>query len=407
MTKIVDIAEFRKLVAAGAGATIAPTSVVRLALTGEPTVLAETRTVTFVFSDESVDLYGDTIAARGWDWSAFENNPVALFGHDSSKPEYVVGKAKNLRVQGARLVGDIEFMEASVNPTAETVYQMVKGGFLNAVSVGFTPLEWAATKDKSRPGGIDFKRQSLMEISIVPLPANQNALALARAAGIDIARLGMAESSVEETEILPSDKGRRRSALLVRRILGRKTKGLYDLGCMASLLSELGMLTNWSEWEAEMEGDGSNVPNMLVDILFDLADAFMAMAQEEVSEFLSTYTEEPDLIGMAAADVDYVKEGKSIAARCFRAGRVKMRDLGVVKAGKVISADTEKKVRDAHGHMTQACDILLGLVDAPAEAEEKEIVPDAVATSDPDKELRVRRAQAMKLRHEIDNSAAA
>ncbi len=46
-------------------------------------------------------------------------------------------------------------------------------------------------------------------------------------------------------------------------------------------------------------------------------------------------------------DVDYVKEGKSVAARCFRAGRVKMRDIGVVKAGKVISSETEKKVRDA------------------------------------------------------------
>src|SRR4051812_28010739 len=126
MTKHLDMAEFRKLAAAG---TAIPSSVVRLALTGEPTVLAEARTITFVFSDESVDLYGDTIAARGWDWSAFENNPVALFGHDSSKPEYVVGRAKNLRVQGNRLVGDIEFMEASVNPTADTVYQMVKGGF--------------------------------------------------------------------------------------------------------------------------------------------------------------------------------------------------------------------------------------------------------------------------------------
>lgn len=400
MNKIVDIAEFRKLAAAGSAI---PSSVIRLALTGEPTVLAESRTVTFVFSDESVDLYGDTIAARGWDWSAFENNPVALFGHDSSKPEYVVGKAKNLRVQGNRLVGDIEFMEASVNPTAETVYQMVKGGFLNAVSVGFMPLEWVATKDKSRPGGIDFKRQSLMEISIVPLPANQNALAQARAAGIDVDRLPLMQGTTEKTVETPSDPVRRRSALLVRRILGRKTKGLYDLGCLASLLSELGMLTNWSEWEAEMEGDGSNVPNMLVDILFDLADAFMAMAQEEVSEFLSTYTEEPDLIGMNSADVVYVGEGKSIAARCFRAGRVKMRDLGVVKAGKVISSETEKKVRDAHGHMTQACDILMGMVE-PA-PEEKTIVPEVVV--DPDKELRVRRAQAMKLRLEIDNSAAA
>lgn len=363
MTKHIDMAEFRKLAKAG---TAIPTSVVRFALTGEPEVLAETRTVTFVFSDESVDCYGDTISARGWDWSAFENNPVALFGHDPSKPEYVVGKAKNLRVQGTRLIGDIEFMEGSVNPTADTVYQMVKGGFLNAVSVGFMPLEWVATKDKSRPGGIDFKRQSLMEISIVPLPANQNALALARAAGIDVGRLGLTEGVNEETVAVP-DVAKRRSALLVRKLLGRKTKGLYDLGFFASLMSDFGYLTSWSEWEAEMEGDGSNVPAMLVSILFDMADAFMAMSQEEVSEFLAGFSAEPDMDGYDAGDAAYITDGATVAARCFRAGRVKARLLNegkIEKAGRALSGENQKKLRDAHAAISAACDVVKGVADS-------------------------------------------
>ncbi|MEZ0060898.1 HK97 family phage prohead protease [Bradyrhizobium elkanii] len=397
-----NLKEFRAAI--GRKDTIAPgAALLRFTAAEAPSVDGEARVATFVFSDNSVDRYGDTIDARGWVLDKFVANPVALFGHDSNSVENVIGKARNVRVDGQRLVGEIEFMEASVNPNAEAVYQMVKGGYLNAVSVGFAPIDWAPTKDKSRPGGVDFKKQELLEISIVPIPANPAALVQARAAGIDVDRLGLIASASEEP---PADLAKRRSALLVRKVLGRRTKGLYDLGCLAGLLSELGMLTDWSAWEAEMEGDGSNVPDMLVSILFDLADAFMAMAQEEVSEFLSTYTEEPDLIGMAEADVNYVKQGKSVAARCFRAGRIKMRDIGVVKAGKVISADTEKKVRDAHGHMTQACDILMGLVEPSADVEEKEIVPEAVA-SDPDKELRVRRAQAMKLRLEIDNSAAA
>ncbi len=352
---VIDIAEFRKLALNGSAI---PSSVIRLAQTGEPSVLTESRTVTFVFSDESVDLYGDTIAARGWDWKAFENNPVALFGHDPSKPEYVVGRAKNLRIEGNRLVGDIEFMEASINPTAEIVYQMVKGGFLNAVSVGFMPLEWVASKDKSRPGGIDFKRQSLMEISIVPLPANQNSLVQARAAGIDVDRLGLTEPSAEVPMV---DNAKRRSALLARKVLGRKTKGLYDLGFFASLMSDFGMLTSWSEWEEEMEGDGSNVPAMLISILFDMADAFMAMTQEEVSEFLEAFQEEPDTAGFEEVDMAYVAEGKSVAARCFRAGRVKARLLAegkIEKAGRVLSAENQKKLRDAHTQMSAACEIV-------------------------------------------------
>jgi hypothetical protein len=71
------------------------------------------------------------------------------------------------------------------NPLADVVYQMIKGGFLNAVSVGFSPIEWKQTSDKSRPGGIDFSKVELLEISIVPIPALPSALVQARAAGIE------------------------------------------------------------------------------------------------------------------------------------------------------------------------------------------------------------------------------
>lgn len=399
---IVDIAEFRKL---ALGGSAIPSSVIRLALTGEPTLQADSRTATFVFSDNSVDLYGDTINERGWDTEAFEKNPVALFGHDPSKPEYVVGRAKNLRVEGNRLVGDIEFMEASINPTAEVVYQMVKGGFLNAVSVGFMPLEWVATKDKSRPGGIDFKRQSLMEISIVPLPANQNSLVQARAAGIDVDRLGLVEKTIE----VPADNAKRRSALLVRKLLGRKTKGLYDLGFFASLMSDFGYLASWAEWEAEMEGDGSNVPAMLISILFDMADAFMAMSQEEVAEFLSDFNAEPDTAGFDDADVVYVAAGATVAARCFRAGRVKAKLLAegkVEKAGRVLLAENQKKLRDAHTQMSAACEIVKGVADSadvPEPAADDAGASDVIVLDDQKaaRERRERIARAHKARAAI------
>lgn len=389
MTKLLEIAEFRKL---ALGGSAIPSAVIRLALTGEPTIIADSRTVTFVFSDESVDLYGDTIAARGWEWAAFENNPVALFGHDPSKPEYVVGRAKNLRVQGNRLIGDIEFIEAGINPTAEVVYQMVKGGFLNAVSVGFMPLEWVATKDKSRPGGIDFKRQSLMEISIVPLPANQNALALARAAGIDVDRLGLADKTAD----VPVDNTKRRSALLVRKLLGRKTKGLYDLGFFASLMSDFGYLASWAEWEAEMEGDGSNVPAMLISILFDMADAFMAMSQEEVAEFLADFNAEPDTAGFDDSDVGYVTDGATVAARCFRAGRVKARLLAegkIEKAGKVLSSKNAKTLSDAHAQIGAACEMIKGVVDSASDDEDED-----PAADDEQKAARTRRERVARAR---------
>jgi hypothetical protein len=83
-------------------------------------------------------------------------------------------------------MGDIEFMDADIHPLAETIFRMVKAGYVKATSVGFLPIEWGWSKDKSRPFGIDFTKQELLEISIVPVPANANALAEARRLGIDL-----------------------------------------------------------------------------------------------------------------------------------------------------------------------------------------------------------------------------
>ncbi|MCL8382481.1 phage major capsid protein [Xanthobacter aminoxidans] len=157
-------------------------SVLRLLDTGSKDK-PDSRVVSFVFSDNSVDRYGDTIDQRGWVLDSYRANPVVLFGHNDKQATNVVGKVLNLRVEGNRLIGDVEFAAADVNPEADVVFRLVKGGFLNCVSVGFQPLEWSFSNDKSRPGGIDFKKQELLELSIVPVPANANAVAQSRSAG--------------------------------------------------------------------------------------------------------------------------------------------------------------------------------------------------------------------------------
>jgi HK97 family phage prohead protease len=149
-------------------------------------ITEETRTARFVFSDARVDLMGDTINQMGWDLSGFTGgNPVALWAHDAS--QLPIGKALNVYVRNnSQLVGEINFVPKETSRFADTVYQMVKGGYLNAVSVGFAPTEWKFAEQKERQGGIDFLKQKLLEISVVPLPANPGALVEARSAGIDI-----------------------------------------------------------------------------------------------------------------------------------------------------------------------------------------------------------------------------
>jgi hypothetical protein len=64
------------------------------------------------------------------------------------------------------------------------VFDLIRLGILNACSVGFKPLEYV--RDDAR-GGINFLRQSLLEWSVVPVPANAEALVTARGKGIDTA----------------------------------------------------------------------------------------------------------------------------------------------------------------------------------------------------------------------------
>jgi len=143
------------------------------------------RTIDFVISTDTVDRYGDTIAVDGWQLGNYRKNPVVLWAHDSSMMP--VAKAFNVRIEDGKLKARAEFMTADISGFADSVFKAIKGGFLNAVSVGFIPVKYAFSEDDGRTFGIDFLEQELLEFSVCPVPANPEALVEAKSAGIDIA----------------------------------------------------------------------------------------------------------------------------------------------------------------------------------------------------------------------------
>jgi hypothetical protein len=96
-------------------------------------------------------------------------------------------------------MGDITFATVDEYAFADTIYRLVKGGYIRTVSVGFNPIEYSFVNEKDRPFGIDFKKQELLEISPCPVPCNPNALIAAAAKGIDIAPLREWASMVLDT----------------------------------------------------------------------------------------------------------------------------------------------------------------------------------------------------------------
>jgi len=84
----------------------------------------------------------------------------------------VIGKARAF-VEGDKLMGEITFEPADLNEKADKVYRKIQFGSLNAVSVGFREV---GEGENDEDGTYRFAGQELMEISVVNIPSNPEAL---------------------------------------------------------------------------------------------------------------------------------------------------------------------------------------------------------------------------------------
>ena len=161
------------------------------------------RTVRFTISKEVVDRDGDILRASGVDFTNYMKNPVFLSFHNSR--EFPLGKVTRFWVEGNSVKADVYFPtieELSTNPEqasekaklVDFTYNCYKTGMLNAVSVGFIPLEWVETEN-----GFDILKWELLEFSAVAVPANQDAIAEAvKSFGDDFAK-GLISKPVEKS----------------------------------------------------------------------------------------------------------------------------------------------------------------------------------------------------------------
>lgn len=143
----------------------------------------------FVLSDATLDRYGDIVDPNGWVLTNFKKNPIALFGHSSSFP---IGTWSNIRVEGKRLIAKLNFAARGTSERIDELISLVEQGILRAVSVGFRPLE-AEPIDKEKPyGGQRYTKQELLETSLVSVPANPAAVALAKSLNLSDETISLA-----------------------------------------------------------------------------------------------------------------------------------------------------------------------------------------------------------------------
>ncbi len=138
-------------------------------------LIVETKKVdgklTAIGSTEAVDRMGDVVVADGWDLKNFKKNPVLMFAHNYSEPP--VGYAKNIKIVDKQLIFEPVFH--NITQLAREISAMYNAdpAIMSAWSVGFIPKEFDP-QDYHR-----IIKSELLEISAVPVPANQEALMMA------------------------------------------------------------------------------------------------------------------------------------------------------------------------------------------------------------------------------------
>jgi HK97 family phage prohead protease len=127
----------------------------------------------------ATDREQDEVVPEGIDLRAYRRNPVVLFGHDHrSLP---VGVATSLDVSpGEGIRATWRWLEG--DPFADRVRNAYDQGVLRAASIGFSVKEY----ERNDHGGLRYTQTELLEFSLVPVPANDQAVrSVLRSLGLD------------------------------------------------------------------------------------------------------------------------------------------------------------------------------------------------------------------------------
>jgi HK97 family phage prohead protease len=136
------------------------------------------RSILITCSSGAVDRTGEVVDQKGIDLSDYNDNPIVLWSHN---PEHPVGNASAVQVIGGKLQAQVDFFPEGLSHKADEVCGLYKGGFVRTVSIGFDVTEAEPMDPRNPRGPQRYLKTTLLEISLVCLPANTDAVVIQRA----------------------------------------------------------------------------------------------------------------------------------------------------------------------------------------------------------------------------------
>lgn len=145
---------------------------VNLTLAFDPTLTKAVGDGTFecVVSTSSTDRHRESIDTQGITIDTYMQNPVVLYGHDYQG--LPIGKTISLKQMKNKLTAKFQ-LATDIYPFAATVASMIEAGYLSAVSIGGVVKQWSDDY-------MTIEQMEMVEFSIVPVPANAEALITSR-----------------------------------------------------------------------------------------------------------------------------------------------------------------------------------------------------------------------------------
>jgi HK97 family phage prohead protease len=300
--------------------------------------------VEIIMSTAALARDGHILVPQGGRLDNYRSNPIILWQHD---PEHPVGTASEVAISGDAIRAKVTFAPPGISAKADEIRGLVKAGIIRGVSIGFDPLAGDPLDPKRPRGGQRYTDWELLECSFCSVPVDTEAGVTARAETIP-------DNAGAVRDASQNDRSFRK---LVQRMLTRDRKpkfkrGLYEVSELACFLERFGYIHSMATWEAAIEGDDSEVPGMLGEVMVSMGEALIAMTKEEVTELLDDHTDEPEddveIIVLDDEDRAYIAAGKTPRARAWRKG------VALARAGKVLSSSNEKKLGDANDHLDRA-----------------------------------------------------
>ena len=143
-----------------------------------------------MITTDSVDRDGEVVIPAGMNSKEYEANPVLLYEHDVKQP---IGKMLKMRRNERNIEAEFALAPRPETHVGEwfpdTVAALMDFGALNTMSIGFLGLEARpASKADSEKYGDGVRRVygkwKLLEVSVVSIPANQDAIITAVRKGL-------------------------------------------------------------------------------------------------------------------------------------------------------------------------------------------------------------------------------